>query len=313
MNAKILQVPGLVVEYAADPNGNWHVVLFKDPNSKYATQLKCGLTEFVDDDFWQRNANRIKTLVFNRVRFDVKGYETESDLLDYIDRNYIDYSPEEKLANALEYISEKTSYDGQKFDISISDEIETTEIWRKYYFNNSDEFEFYIENLKNQGLIEYETAANQLIDVRLTLEGLTALININKSNNSRHCFVAMSFDENLKHVYVEAIKPALEATGYIPFILTERHVESERTINDEIIAGLKKSQFTIAEFTQHRHGVYFEAGFALGRGQKVIYICSRTDFSKAHFDTNHFQHIIWETTEDLKKQLIDKIHAFITD
>jgi nucleoside 2-deoxyribosyltransferase len=86
-----------------------------------------------------------------------------------------------------------------------------------------------------------------------------------------------------------------------------------KTINDAIIAGIKKSRFTIADFTQHKAGVYFEAGYALGRGQKVIYTCRADEIANAHFDTRNYQHIVWENSEDLKQKLIDKITAFVLD
>ena len=63
----------------------------------------------------------------------------------------------------------------------------------------------------------------------------------------------------------------------------------------------------------YKAGVYFEAGYALGRGQKVIYTCKKDDISNAHFDTRNYQHIVWETADDLKQKLIDKINAFVLD
>lgn len=63
--------------------------------------------------------------------------------------------------------------------------------------------------------------------------------------------------------------------------------------------------------TNNLAGVYFEAGSALGLGQKVIYTCRKSDFEHAHFDTNHYQYIVWETKEELKQALVDKIEVFI--
>jgi nucleoside 2-deoxyribosyltransferase len=74
---------------------------------------------------------------------------------------------------------------------------------------------------------------------------------------------------------------------------------------------LKKSKFVIADFTQQRQGVYFEAGFALGQGKQVIYLCSEADFEHCHFDTNHYPHIKYKDHNDLKIQLIKRIEAWI--
>ena len=147
----------------------------------------------------------------------------------------------------------------------------------------------------------------------ITVEGLTALAKINEQKNSRYCFVAMSFDSTLKSAYSQAIAPAIRETGFLPLIVSEEHVESDKTINDAILAGIKKARFTIADFTQHRPGVYFEAGYALGRGQKVIYTCREDDIKNAHFDLRNNQHILWRESEDFKKKLVDKIEAFIKE
>ncbi|MEP6737098.1 MAG: hypothetical protein ABJA70_16360, partial [Chryseolinea sp.] len=84
-----------------------------------------------------------------------------------------------------------------------------------------------------------------------------------------------------------------------------------KTINDEIIAGLRKCKFCIADFSYHRNGVYFEAGFALGQKKPVIYSCMKEEFAKAHFDIKPLQHIIYDTPDELRDKLISKIQAWI--
>lgn len=98
---------------------------------------------------------------------------------------------------------------------------------------------------------------------------------------------------------------------YEPIIIDEEQIASDRTINDEIIAGLKRCKFCVADFSLHRNGVYFESGFALGQGKKVIYLCSREEFASAHFDIKPLQHIIYDSQEQLLRDLKFKIQAFI--
>jgi nucleoside 2-deoxyribosyltransferase len=196
------------------------------------------------------------------------------------------------------------------------DEVDKREVWRKYFFLNSEEFLFYIYNLRSQGLITWlETGniANEFTNLSLTLEGLTRVIQITERKHSHFCFVAMSFSKELEEIYENAILPAIMETGFHPLIISKEHVESDKTINDAIIAAIKKSRFTIADFTEHKAGVYWEAGYALGRGQKVIYTCRKDHLNDAHFDTRNFQHIVWEAPEELKSLLIDKIEAYILD
>jgi len=117
----------------------------------------------------------------------------------------------------------------------------------------------------------------------------------------------MWFDESMTDVYLEAIKPALEETGYNPIRIDFEH-HNER-VDDRIIAEIRTSGLVVADFTKHRGGVYFEAGFALGLGIPLIWTCRKNQIKKAHFDTRQFNHIIWESKEELKQKLIDRINA----
>jgi hypothetical protein len=71
------------------------------------------------------------------------------------------------------------------------------------------------------------------------------------------------------------------------------------------------SKFMIADFTKHRNGVYFEAGFGRGLGMEVIYTCKKEDIDNAPFDTRQYQHILWSNSEELKEQLTFRIKALI--
>jgi len=127
---------------------------------------------------------------------------------------------------------------------------------------------------------------------------------------SNKCFVAMSFDNKLTDTR-ETIKTAINDVGFEPILIDEIHIDSEVTINDTLIAEIKKSKFLVADFTQHKHGVYFEAGFALGLKRPVIYLCQFEDFPNTHFDTNHYPHIIYKNLDELKEKLQTKIEAWI--
>jgi len=120
----------------------------------------------------------------------------------------------------------------------------------------------------------------------------------------------VSFDKDCGAKSESSSKCGRES-DFEPYIVFNQHPESDVTINDEILAGIKKAKFTIADFTYHKAGVYFEAGYALGRGQKVIYTCREDNIGTAHFDTRNYQHLVWKDGADLKKKLMDKIEVFI--
>jgi hypothetical protein len=109
-------------------------------------------------------------------------------------------------------------------------------------------------------------------------------------------FVAMYFHDDLGPVFSDAIRPALAQLGYEAERVDRR--EHNNRIDDEIVARIRASRFVLADFTGHRGGVYFEAGFAHGLGKPVIFSVRADDLENAHFDTRHFNHIKW-TPEDL--------------
>lgn len=129
-------------------------------------------------------------------------------------------------------------------------------------------------------------------------------------SESKQVFVAMKFgDSVLDKIFEKAIVQAVELCGYHAYrIDKDQHNDK---ICDKIIAEIKQSAFIIADFTYHRGGVYFEAGFAKGLGIPVIWTCREDDFDNLHFDTRQYNHIKWRSAEDLKQNLVDRIKATI--
>ena len=95
-----------------------------------------------------------------------------------------------------------------------------------------------------------------------------------KVTQSDKGFVAMSFDPVLLPAYDLGFRLGVMQAGYDPVRIDR--VEHVNRIDDEIIARIRRSLFVVADFTGHRGGVYFEAGFALGLGLPVIWTCRRT-------------------------------------
>ncbi len=119
-------------------------------------------------------------------------------------------------------------------------------------------------------------------------------------------FVAMWFDDSTNAAYEGGIKPALESAGYEALRID--HKEFLGKVDDEIVAEIRKSKFVVADFTTSkksgaRGGVYYEAGFAHGLGIPVIHTCRKDRMKDVHFDTNHINHLTWETPEDLRTNL----------
>jgi hypothetical protein len=167
------------------------------------------------------------------------------------------------------------------------------------------EFDHLMGHLREAGLIEKEHGK-----FKLTVAGLTEYEKITTSNlSSTRAFVAMSFARDCEDIFLKGIRPAVEKAGFVAYrVDQERHIEN---INNRIIAGIRESRFLVAEFTEHNSGVYFETGFAMGIGIPVIWICKKSEFGKAHFDTKPFNHILWEDYSGLEEELYWYIEANI--
>ena len=130
-----------------------------------------------------------------------------------------------------------------------------------------------------------------------------------KVSNSVNGFIAMWFDKSMDTARAEGFEPAIRAAGYTPVIVSG--VEHINKIDDEIISQIRKSKFLVADFTGHRGGVYFEAGFAMGLGLPVFWTCRRDDLAKLHFDVRQYNCIDWVDTADLSERLQKRIEAVI--
>ncbi|MBR9860738.1 DUF4062 domain-containing protein [bacterium] len=263
-----------------------------------------------DFERFRKNKHILRGLLYNN-----KWVKDETQIINepvinqLLDRYQYPTSPEEKKNNLMLLLASIPEEDGAKVDLHTSD----LNLWQRGYFKSKDEFEFYMRALYHEGLIgaEFYTNTDSPLWYKITFKGLNYLIKIQSEGaQSNKCFIAMSFRSDMESTRL-SIKKALAATGFTPIIVDEDHVNSDTSINDHIIASLKKCNFCIADFTHHSKGVYFESGFALGQGKKVIYTCLQDDFDDAHFDIKPLQHIIYESPEDLQQKLIDKIEAWI--
>jgi hypothetical protein len=157
--------------------------------------------------------------------------------------------------------------------------------------------------------------------VFLTLEGAEEIAAPVPASQSNQAFVAMWFSGAMQPAFEEGIRPALEALGFEARRIDQK--EHNNKIDDEIIAEIRQSRFLVADFTcgtveengegtaVARGGVYFEAGFAMGLGIPVIWCCREDLINQVHFDTRQYNHIIWNTPEELREKLKNRVGAVI--
>lgn len=148
-------------------------------------------------------------------------------------------------------------------------------------------------------------------EIRLSPKGWEKTIQLESGSSvlAKQVFIAMWFNESVQSAFSEGIYKAIEDTGYVPVRIDYK--EHNEKICDLIIAEIRKSKFVVCDFTGHRGGVYFEAGYAMGLGKPVIWTCRESDIGEAHFDTRQYNHIVWKDERDLYSKLYRRIQATI--
>jgi nucleoside 2-deoxyribosyltransferase len=215
----------------------------------------------------------------------------------------------ERLDKALTNLSRLTSYMGDYISLSQFD-------YPIFYPDSADlnACLYIMEQLYLDGYIENrnkDKAPCFPTDIRLTPKGWNRIVELQQLEftEKNEVFVAMWFNDQIFEVYQKAIAKAIEDTGFKPVRVDfEEHNEK---ICDRIIADIKKSKFVICDFTGHRGGVYFEAGYAMGLGKPVIWTCREDDIGNLHFDTRQYNHVVWKDANELYERLKRRIEATI--
>lgn len=210
------------------------------------------------------------------------------------------YGPVEKLDVALRTVAEMTDYLGGTSRFSLMHD------YPLLAFASYKETQFVLETLVGRHYLEMRGVA-----LSLSMTGWERFEQMRRIGpTSSTCFVAMSFDPSMDTTYDEAIRPAIIQAGYDALRIDR--VDHVNRIDDEIVGQIKRSRFMVADFTGQRHGVYFEAGMMLGLGRTVVWMCRRNEVTNdggLHFDVRQFNFIDYETEEEAKRRLYQRILA----
>lgn len=188
---------------------------------------------------------------------------------------------------------------GTSFDINEPRFVAAT------YSQDLEEVEFLFRALSEDGHMEAVAMGGECEILPRGYAAAAALAH--RVGPSSRGFVAMSFDPSLEQAYNDGLQVGVLNAGYDP-IRVDR-VEHTNRIDDEIIAQIRSASFVVADFTEHRGGVYFEAGFALGLDLPVIWTCRKDDMDGLHFDIRQFNTIDWEDPTELALRLRRRIEA----
>lgn len=210
----------------------------------------------------------------------------------------------EKAEKVLRCITAKFSTPGETVHLS--------DIWNSLmsagWASNQDELNFLILDYL---VTETGYAANSSYGYRISPKGWAYLDSLRHGNpQSQTAFIAMWFDMSVDAAHL-AIEEGIKNSGFDPLRIDRK--EHNNKIDDEIVAGIRRSKFLVADFTGHRGGVYFEAGLATGLGLPVIWLCRKDELEKTHFDTRQYNFIVWEADKlaELSTALKNRIEATI--
>jgi nucleoside 2-deoxyribosyltransferase len=175
---------------------------------------------------------------------------------------------------------------------------------------STKEFIFILRHLSDEKLAVWTKSVNNELGIILTPKGWEEVDAIKKPAALREkAFVAMWFNDLVQPAFHDGIMPAISETGYRPIrIDLQEHSDS---VIDRILAEIKEARFVVADFTGHRGGVYFEAGFARGLGLNVIWTCKDDHLEQLHFDVKGFNVIVWKNPAELRERLNARIRAIV--
>jgi nucleoside 2-deoxyribosyltransferase len=178
------------------------------------------------------------------------------------------------------------------------------------FAETSAEAQYHINSLIRREYVEVASRIN--LALTLTADGWERFQQLTRgaSTPENPAFVAMWFGDedqraDMNEAYERGIHAAIGLAGYRDVRVDL--VEHNEWIMDKVLGDIRLAPFVVADFTGHRNGVYFEAGFARGRGITVIHTCRKNDFGQAHFDTKQLNHVLWENPDELRERLYDRI------
>lgn len=154
---------------------------------------------------------------------------------------------------------------------------------------------------------------DDLKKLRALLKSLNQSLTLPEITERNQIFVAMWFSEETQKYYDNGYVPAIRDCNYSCRRIDEKQFNG--LIIEEIVKDISNSIFLIADLTNNRGGVYYEAGIAKGLSLcnhpiQLILTCKDSYFNsdnKPHFDVSGDNILIYSDPDDLKMKLISRI------
>lgn len=232
-------------------------------------------------------------------------------------------SPHDRADRLLKYLGRQTPVIGRPVGSLLSQSTSTdTKYLEMLAWSESiseGELIYLTDYLVKKGWVDKSRNVSGAFMPTIMVDGYSRLAELDaKNKDSSQGFVAMWFPDKenkdydlINNAYTKGIYPGIDQAGYNSIKIDD--LPHNDQITDKIIAEIRRSKFLVADFTHGstgvRGGVYYEAGFARGYNIPVIYTCLKKRFGpeKIHFDIQQQNFILWETPEDLREKLKNRI------
>lgn len=199
-------------------------------------------------------------------------------------------------------------------DLGQSYNLKEPESLRVFMAKDYTEVDFLLKTMVDEfKYIKGDIVSSYIARLQLTYKGWNKIDEISKDiKKYKKGFIAMWFDESMLPVR-QIIKEVFIETGYQISIIDEK--EHNNQIVPEILYEIQTSDFIVADLTGNRKGVYYEAGYALGLGKEVILMTDITKIDREknspHFDVAQVNQVRYESVEDLKAKLFNRITSTV--
>lgn len=126
-----------------------------------------------------------------------------------------------------------------------------------------------------------------------------------------YVFIAMPIDPNdpqLEDV-LDAVKEACNRCGLQAERVDEPH--SNERITDRILESIIRAEYVVVDLTSSKPNVFYEAGFAQGRGKTPIYVARSG--TALEFDLKDYPVIFFQNMKELKDRLEARLRGLALD
>lgn len=162
-----------------------------------------------------------------------------------------------------------------------------------------------INMLKSEGHQVKECTSEILYAIPKNLISMS-VANFNLSISSKQVFIIMKFGDNhLDSAYRGGIKPIVESFGLD--VLRVDEIQDSGLISDQILKEISNSKYVIVDLSGERPNCYYEAGYAKALGKDVIFMIRKGE--KVHFDLIGYRFIVWETEQELREKLKERLES----